>query len=81
MQIIKDKNKECIEMPLCDVPVGWIFTFKRGDKTPMLRLSDSCGYCELGTAWHSVEELDFDSIDINGEIVSVHGKLSAISVI
>ena len=81
MNIDIDKNKELIEMPLCDVPVGWVFKFKRGNQISMLRLGDGCGYCELGTAYHSVEELDSDAIDTNKETVLVFGKLQTLGVV
>lgn len=81
MNIDINKDKEQIEMPLCDVPVGWVFKFKRGDQTSMLRLGDSCGYCELGTSYHSVEELDRESIDVNQETVLVYGKLQTLGIV
>jgi len=81
MNINIDKDKELIEMPLCDVPVGWVFKFKRGDQTSMLRLGDGCGYCELGQAYHSVEKLDRESIDANQETVLVLGKLQTLGIV
>ena len=79
MKIVRDSKKKPIIMPLCDVPVGHIFKFKN-IKTPMLRLSKGCGYCELGEAWDSVVRLDMVHVDANREIVSVYGEILSLEI-
>lgn len=79
MQIIRNRKKKLDVIALCDVPVGFVFKF-RNIKTLMLRLGSDCGYCELGEAWESVEELDREKISDNIELVTVFGKLKAITV-
>jgi len=77
--IIEDKKKKVDLVALCDVPTGYVFKFK-GSKVPMLRLASNCGYCEIGEAWESVEELDREKIQDNTEQVKVYGKLKALVV-
>ncbi len=80
MKVVRDKRIEPMSMRLCDVPVGFVFEFDRGRGEPNLRLGNGCGYCELGDAFESVEELDQDRIDVNTEDVKVFGKLESVCI-
>jgi len=79
MKLIRKDKKKLEHMSLCDVPAGFIFKFDNIG-TPMLKLSEECGYVELGGVWHSVEELDRENVRDNTESVKVYGKLSSIVV-
>jgi len=81
MNIDISKDKEVIPMRLCDVPVGWVFKFKRGSENSMLKLSDGCGICELGGAWQSSEVLDMEIISKNQEEVLVLGQLQTLGIV